>query len=191
MEEIKSALEKALERAEELGELTAEELRKSKEAEYLPIGEGIAKRFLRHGSSSIMNEEINKYTSEEKEMVIKGALATFRGVIDLENSSESESALAGIRSLKPEEQVEHICHEIESLLTEYQEAKQRRYEAKKEAVEKSVKELLHRLRISGSAIGEINPRVSKVWEQIISELRSRFEPRLDELKQALAEALEK
>ena len=59
MGEMKSAFEKALERAEKLGKLSPEEMRGRKEAEYAPIGRAIADRYLRHGHNEILEEEAN------------------------------------------------------------------------------------------------------------------------------------
>ncbi len=48
-------------------------------------------------------------------------------------------------------------------------------------------ELLDELAISGSAIGEVKLGDSEAWEEIQEELSSRFDNRLQELKQELLE----
>jgi inosine/xanthosine triphosphate pyrophosphatase family protein len=190
MGEMKSALERALERAEQLGKLSPEEMRKKREEEYITIGEGLAKRYLEHGYVGIFTEQINNYSSEGKSIVTKSALSTLVQSVGLEDSDLTKRALQGIPGLRSSKQIENTCQEIEDILGEYYQAKQQQQEKEKATIEKSVREALHRRRISGSAVGEINAQTSEAWKEIVDELQSQFDGRLDELKKSLAEALD-
>ena len=75
MDEMKSAFEKALERAERLGKLSPEEIRKRKEEEYIPVGRALADRYLGHGYVKLLEEEANRYNGEEKDIVRRAALS--------------------------------------------------------------------------------------------------------------------
>lgn len=185
MTEMKSAFEKALEKAEKLGKLSPEEMRERKEEEYAPVGRAIADRYLGHGHNPILKEEVNKYSGDEKGIVIRAALSRLGEAIGLESDEVSEKAIAGMLTLGDEEKIGEISERIRSLLGEYREVKRQKYEAQKEHIERRERELLHQLRISGSAVGEINLKASEAWGRISQELFSRFNERLEELKREL------
>ena len=67
------------------------------------------------------------------------------------------------------------------------EAKQAKYEQEREHVERRERELLHQLRISGTAVGDINLQTSKEWARTSQELLSQFDARLEELKRELSD----
>ena len=190
MSEMKSALEKALERAEKLGKLSPEEMRQRKEAEYAPIGRALAERYLGHGQKRVFKEEVNRYSGEEKGIVLRAALLRLEEAIDLENDELTEMAMAGMLVLKQKGKIGEINKKIRSLLREYREAEKQKYEGEKERIEKGEKELLHQLRISGSAVGEINLKANEAWASISQELYSRFNERLVDLKGELLSLLE-
>jgi len=190
MSEMKSAFEKALEKAEKLGKLSPEEMRQQKEKEYTPIGRAIADRYLGHGHNPILKEEVNRYSGEEKAIVIKAALSTLEEAIGLESDEVAERAIAGILTFRGEEKFGGISERIRSLLGEYREVKRQKYEEQKEHIERRERELLHQLRISGSAVGEINLQTSEAWARISQELFSRFDERLEELKRELTNLLQ-
>ena len=191
MGEMKSALERALERAEQLGTLSPEEMRKRKEEEHILIGEGLAKRCLEHGFSGVLAEGMSKYDGKEKSVVARSALSVLLQSMGLEDTDLSERAIRGILNLKSGERIESICQEIEGVLQEYHQAKQRCHQENRATIEKSVRESLHRLRISGSAVGEINAATGEEWKRMVTELQSRFGDRLGKLKTSLAETLER
>jgi hypothetical protein len=190
MGEMKSALERALERAEQLGRLPPEEMRKRKEEEYILVGEGLAKRYLEHGFSDVLVDSMSKYDGVGKSLIAKAATRVLLQGIGLQDTDLSERAIQGILDLKSDERIESICQEIEGILQEYHQAKQRCYQEKQATIEKSVRESLHRLRISGSAVGEINTGTGKEWKRMVTELQSRFGARLSSLKTSLTETLD-
>jgi len=189
MGEMKSALERALERAEQLGTLSPEEMRKRKEEEHILIGEGMAKRYLEHGFSGVLAEGMSKYDVEEKSVVARSALSVLLQSIELEDTELSERAIRGILNLRSDERIESICQAIEGVLQEYHQAKQRCHQENRATIEKSVRESLHRLRISGSAVGQINAGTGEEWRKMVAELQSRFGDYLGKLKTTLAETL--
>ena len=190
MGEMKSAFEKAMERAEKLGKLSPEEMRERKQAEYTPIGRALAERYLGHGQKQVFKEEANRYSGDEKGIVIRAALLRLGEAIDLGNDELTENALAGMLVFKAKEKMGEINEKIRSLLREFREAQQQKYEGEKERIERGEKELLHQLRISGSAVGEINLKASEAWERISQQLCSRFNERLVDLKGELLSLLE-
>lgn len=193
MGEMKSAFEKALEKAEKLGKLSPEEMRERNEAEYAPIGRALAERYLDHGDRRILKEEVRRYSGDEKGIVGRAALSRLAEAIDLASDEffeKTEKALAGMLALKGKGQIGEINERIMSLLREFREAQQQKYEREEERVEKGERELLHQLRISGSAVGAINLKASEAWGTISQELHSQFNERLEALKQELLNLLE-
>jgi len=189
MSEMKSALERALEKAEKLGKLSPEEMRKRKEEEYTPVGRAIADRYLGHGYSPVLKEEVNRYSGDEQGIVIRATLSRLEEAIGLESDEVAERAIAGMLTLRAEGKIEEIGEGIKSLLREYREARRATYDQEREHLERREREVLHQLRISGSAVGEINLKASEAWARTSQELRSRFNERLEELKRQLADSL--
>jgi len=185
MSEMKSAFEKAMEKAEKLGKLSAEEMRQRREDEYTPVGRAIVDRYLGHGHTTILEDEINRYRGDEKNVVTRAALSRLREAIGLENNEVVERAIAGMIVLTSDRRVGEIGERIRSLIREYREAKIAKYEQEKDHIERREREVLHQLRISGSAIGDINLEASEAWARISQELSSQFNERLEELKQQL------
>ena len=189
MENMKSAFERAWERAEKLGKLSPQELRERKEEEFSLIGHGLAKRYLEHGRSEIFEEEVSKYSDEEKEIVIRVTLSRLVAAVEIEGRETATRAMTGIVVLKGDGPIQEIGEKIASIYQEYEQERQQKYEQKKDDIQRGEKAILHQLRISGSAVAEINSEVSGAWHEMAAELRSQFNERLDQLKQDLMNLL--
>ena len=183
--EMKSAFERALERAEKLGKLSPEEIKESKEKEFSPIGRALVEQYLGHGYGHILEEEMARHSGEGKDIVVKAALSRLVEAIDLGSGETAERAIGGILALKEEGEVGQIAGQIRSLFEEYKQAEKDRYEKEKGGVEREERELLRQLGISGSAVGEINLEASETWRQILAALYSQFDQRLNQLKEQL------
>jgi len=191
MDEIKSAFEKALEKVDKLGKLSPQEMRESKEKEYIPVGRALADRYLEHGYIKLLEEDTNRYSGEEKEIVRKAALTRLVEAIDLGKYEASERAMEGIAALAGENLVGEMRQQIKDILMEYEGAEEAAYQEQKAEVERREMGLLHQLRISGSAVGTINLEASDAWKELCNKLYSRFDQRLRQLKeQALKQILE-
>ncbi len=185
MGEIKSAFEKAMEKVEKLGKLSPEEVRQDKEAEYTPVGRALADRYLGHGYIQIFREEMGKYSGDGKDIVVRAALSRLVEAISLGSDKITERATEGVLTLKENEKVREMNEEIRGLCSEYKKGEQQEYDDEKEEIERQERELLHQLRISGEAVGEINLKVSEAWKKTSGELYLRFDERLSELKREL------
>lgn len=183
--EMKSAFERALERAEKLGKLSPEEIKESKEKEFISIGRAKVEQYLGHGYGHILEEEMARYSGEEKDIVVKAALSRLVEAIDLGSVETAERAMAGILALKEEGEIGQIAGQIKGLFEEYKQAEKDRYEKEKGEVEREEGELLRQLGISGSAVGEINLEASETWREILGGLYSEFDQRLHQLKEQL------
>jgi len=185
MDEMKSAFEKALERAEKLGKLSPEEIKKRKEEEYTPVGRALVDNYLGHGYVQFLEEEANRYGGEEKDIVRKAALSRLVEAIDLGNYEASERAMEGVLALGGGKLIGEVRQQIKDLLAEYERAEEAKYEEQKVEVERRERELLHQLRISGSALGEINLEASETWREVSQKLCSQFDQQLQQLKEQL------
>lgn len=185
MGEMKSAFEKALEKADKIGKLSPEEMREREEAEYAPVGRAIAERFLGHGHKQILKEEVERYSSDENGIVVRAALSLLVKSIALTSSDLIERSLDGLLTLKDRERIGGTVDRIRILFAEFQEKREQEYEREKENIDKSERELLHQIRIAGSAVGPINPKASESLNLVYEQLNSRFNERLETLKQEL------
>lgn len=208
MGELKSAWEIAQGKADRLGKLSAEELQQQREEKCRQIGQAIAQRYLDNLESLDLDVEMEKH-SEAEEGLIKTAVAahliqalelssqsgtTSRrpterdGGMEQNNSSggayfRMERVIQGIAGLEPKSKA--ITERVSRLFQEYEGATR---EGRQE-IERKGKETLHRLRISGTAVGDINVEATPQWQQTWHRLGEPFEPRLDHLKQELTNSI--
>lgn len=188
MGEIKSAWEIAMEKVEKLGKLSREELSRQKEEKYGSIGQILADKCLAGLGPWQLEIELDKYNGEEKEL-IKSALASrLIQAIELGNSKRLERVIEVIAGLgQGKEEVEGIRGQIEQLFQEYKLVEE---EESREAV-KSAGEILHQLRISGTAIGAINPKAIPEGRAALGSAAGPFKDRLEGLRQELTDLSQK
>jgi hypothetical protein len=190
MSEMKSAFEKAWERAQSLGRLSPEEMEQRKREELTPSGQGLAERYLRHGYSDILIDGVDKYSGEERGIVTKTVLSRLVEAIELENGEITMRAMEGIMALVGEGAVVGIRQGISDIFQEYEQAKGQEKQRKRGQIERERTEALHQLRISGSAVAGVNIESHKAWEGIFAGLRSSFSDRLRQTKQELSSVLD-
>jgi len=182
MSEIKSAWEIAQAKAAKLGRLSPEEDRQQKEEECRQIGTAIAQRYLSHWDPQNMQAELSRYPSEERLIITRTIVAELAATIDLKSQDVFERTAKGILSVKPE--AEETIEQIRELSQEYQQAVRKT----SQDMEAKVKQMLHQLRVSGSAIAGINVEANPEWQQSLQELAQPFQERLDALRSELRRA---
>ncbi|MDY6906681.1 MAG: hypothetical protein SV910_00410 [Chloroflexota bacterium] len=189
MGELKSAFERALEKADGLGTLSPQEMRGLKEAEFVPVGRALAERYLGHGHTRVLSDEASRYHGEERDIVSRAALERLVEAIDVREGERSERALAAIPALAGAGHAAEAIGAIRGLLEEHRQAVEQRFSQQREQRERQIRELLHQMRIAGSAVGDVNPSSSDAWRQDAHELDARFDERLGELKGQLRASL--
>jgi hypothetical protein len=182
MGEMKTAWEIAQAKAAKLGKLSPEEQRQQQEKEARQIGTAIAQRYLSHWNQEDMQEEVSRYTAEQKPIIIRTILGELAETMGLRSQNMFERTVEGILSLKPEAQ--GTIDRMRELSSEYGQAESKT----RQEIEARVKQMLHQLRISGSAIGGINVEANREWQQSMQELDRPFQERLEELKSELCQA---
>ena len=183
MGEIKSAWELAMEKVEKLGKLSPEEVRRQKEEKYGSIGQGLAEKYLTGLALRDVRIELDKYKGEERELVRAALASKLIDAIELGDAERLSKVIEGISefNLKSREGLAGIRAEIEQLFGEYREAEQK----KRREVETAARGVLHQLRISGSAIGSVNPEVVPEWKNELDKIALPYRERLDSLKARL------
>jgi hypothetical protein len=182
--EIKSAWELAMEKVDKLGKLSPEELRRQQEEKCGSIGKGLAERYLSGLALRDLKLELDKHKGEERELVSTALASDLIDAIELgdaERLAKVEEAISGLK-LKAKEGLAAISGEIEQLFAEYREADQK----KRREVETAARGVLHQLRISGSAIGNVNPEVVPEWKSELDKIAQPYCERLDDIKARLA-----
>jgi len=188
MDELKSAFDRAMERAERVGELSPEEMRERKEAEFTPVGRAVAERYLEHGHESLFVEDVNKHAGDEGDIIKRAALVRLVESIALSDYEMAERAMKGVLALSGEGGAGEVGGIIESMLGLFQdfgEEVQRKYSSERGKLDAEERELLHQMRISGSAVGQINLAASESWGRIYREFSAPFVERLEALKAEL------
>lgn len=181
MGEIKSAWEIAQEKANKLGSLSTEERKRQSEERCLLIGKALAEKYLSQQDLSQFETELSKHTGEDRKLVNQAALQRLIEEIDLRYGQKLGMVSRAVLMLTNARASVQIMDRIKELFQEYQEAEDR----EKQEIERAGRELLHRLRISGSAISQINIHAVEEWHKTLDKLDRPFEQRLSDLKQEL------
>lgn len=190
MGEIKSALEKALERAEKLGRATPEELHR---LEYVPKGNTLAARYLR-GEKLDVKAELGKFSGELAGFVREGVVETLLRNVILPQSEAAaqtvEKAMEGLLATKRErEKARKIADEIRNLFAYYAQAQQQLYVKLRQAMEGKLEEArLARGSQMDSSVRinvEGQPQFQEEWQRAAASIHAQYERALEEQKKRL------
>ncbi len=193
MDEMKSAYERAMERAESLGKASEEDLRKWK---YLPEGEKLAAKYLKDECDLVV--EIGKYDDNVRQHVVEGAQGILVNNIDLPRNElakrANKKAMEAIKELKRDKvSVENVYTKLRRIFNHYeQEGEQQRrqaYEAVKKDVEAKMQQAIQQqLGAAGSMKinVETQPQFQQEWRRTLAQLESQYLKLLDECKQEIS-----
>ena len=183
MGEIKSAWELAMEKVEKLGKLSPEEVRRQKTEKCGSIGQGLAEKYLTGLALRDVRIELDKYKGEERELVRAVLASKLIDAIELGDAERLSKVIEGISelNLKSREGLASIRAEIEQLFAECREAEQK----KRREVDAAARGVLHQLRISGSAIGSVNPEVVPEWKNELDKIALPYREKLGDIKARL------
>jgi hypothetical protein len=181
--EIKSAWEIAQEKASKLGGLSVEEREEQRQEKCRLTGEALADRYLSHHDIAIIKDELDKHEAADKELIAKAAVLRLSEAIDLQYPDRLAEISQGILALKNGESTKKTLGEITGLFEDYGAINDR----ERQDIEKAAGEILHQMRISGSAVGHINSRARKEWLEQLEQTASPFNDRLDLFKQKLTQ----
>ncbi|MDY6893117.1 MAG: hypothetical protein SVO26_05310 [Chloroflexota bacterium] len=192
MDEIKSALERAMERAESLGKASDDE---RSEWKYVPEGERLAAAYL--VDECDLKTEIAKHDVAVREHIINGVLKVLVRNIDLPRNDiakqKNGKAMEAIKELKQDKaSVEETYARITHVLNHYeQEGEQQRrqaYESVKRDVEVKVRQAAQQQMGASSAVNidvEVQPLFKQEWRRVLGQLEAQYIRLLDEYKKEL------
>jgi hypothetical protein len=182
MGELKSAWEIAQERANRLGKLSGEEREHQERQTYRQIGQVLAQKWLDGSQQLDIITELSKHEAERRDIIKQAAIEHLVKAIGFTNTqgiNNARKVIEAITSLKPE--LQSKTEEIGQLVQEYEKAEQKI----RRELESNRREILHQLRISGTAVDAINIEADPEWQLARQRLVESFAPRLNDLKQVL------
>ena len=196
MGEMKSAYDRAMERAGKLGKLSPDEMKKQEEERLITIGRAIATKYLTHGSVQVLKDDIQKLRAEDRDLVGRGSRLGLAGSISFDKGVTLEAldrvseGLVALASGK-KGQIDELIGSVKGLLEELETELDRTYSSKFSRLESERRGLLQGLGISGSAVAGVNVEGSSAWQQIEDGLRAQYSSKLEPLKKKLAEVVVK
>lgn len=191
MDQIKSAFERAWERAQSL-EVKEDQL---SELKYEPEGAKLAAQFIKQDKLDLM-AALTEYPEEVMEYVRQGAAATFSHNIGLPLNEgqrhDVERSVEGLRLLKRDKsRFAQVWNKMESLFAVYERERQELYQKLRVEFEGILKQALQR---QGVAVPtrlnvERHPEFQQRWQQEQSRIKIGHEERLKALRAELEEVL--
>ncbi len=184
MGEIKSAWELAMEKVDKLGKLSPEEMRRQKDERCRLVGEGLAERYLSGTPLRDIRLDLDKNKGQDRGLVEAALASRLISSIELGDTERLSKVLEALSAIgfHSGEGLPDIRAEIEALFDEYRDADQKR----RREVETAARGVLHQLRISGSAVGSVNPDVVPEWKSELDAIARPYRERLDGIKARLA-----
>jgi hypothetical protein len=192
MDEMKSALERAMERAESLGKASEEDLRRWK---YLPEGEKLAAKYLINECDLVV--EIGRYDDDARQLVSEGAQGILVKNIDLPRNElakkANKKAMEAIKELKHDKvSLENVYTKLRRILNHYeQEGEQQRgqaYEAVKRDVEAKMRQALQQQSGASAPVRidvESQPQFQQELRRALAQLELQYLTLLGEYKQEI------
>jgi len=189
MDEMKSALERAMERADRLGKPTEEDVRRWK---YEPEGIKLASRCLEEDCH--IPAEIEKFDDDVKQYVFKAAEDVLIKNIDLPRNDHakrvSKRAMEAIKDLKQDKVgLENIYTQLRRVFTHYeQEGEQQRkqaYENAKRDVEMKMRQAIQRqpaLASSPNLETEVEQQFQQELRRALAQLETQYIKMLEDCK---------
>ena len=192
-EEIKSALEIAMEKVEKLGEVTEEERMKWK---YVPEGEKLAARYLKQNLNLL--SELGKFEEKVKGYVIEGAQDVLVRNVELPRNDslrkKNKRVMEGIKLLKNDKvSAENVFSKMRRVFDHYvEQGEQQRnqaYESLKVDVEARIQQAVKQQMGSLANVRidvESQPQFQEEWRRMLAQLDMQYIRLLDEYKQELS-----
>lgn len=187
-ERIKSALEKALERAGRVGELSAEERER---LEYVPIGHAMAARFLRERDYDLQ-AELERYKGRPKywlrqgieEILLRNIVLPVDGTA-VEGNKRAMEGLVIVK--KDKKEMYRLLSELEYLFNYYQRAVEHAYLTAKEhfaaRADAAKKAMEAQLGVPVRIDPEKQPGFRETWLRMLHQFSGQYEAMLQEWKE--------
>ena len=182
--ELKSAFDIAMERAQKLGDMSAQEKQRSREEEFRAIGEALGKRYLDGLPLRDVEIELRRY-EENRRIVIRHLLSFLLDTLAPGNYEGAENVLAAVQHYSGDS---GAAARIRKLFDEYQKETEQSWEEKRIKLGAAQRKELKLRGISGSAV-EPAIESSPEWLEIKQGLIASYQKRFEETKTPLLKAL--
>ena len=182
--ELKSAFDVAMERAQKLGDMSAQERQRSREEKFRAIGEALGKRYLDGLPLRDVEIELGKY-KQNRQIVTRYLLSFLLDALAPGNSEGVENILTAVQHYAGDS---GAVARIRNLFDEYQKAIEQVWEEKRIELGAAQREELKLRGISGSAV-EPAIEASPEWLQTKQEFFASYQKRFEETKTPLLKAL--
>jgi len=192
MDEMKSAFERAMEKAESLGKASDEDLTKWK---YIPEGEKLAARYLKEEYD--ISTELGKYDEKVRKYVAEGAQGVFIRNMDLPRNDtakkRNKKVMEAIKELKRDKVgIENVYTKMRRVFNHYEkEGEQQRrqtYETVKRDFEAKLMQAAQQQRGAPPPPKinvESHPQFQQEWRRILAQLDSQYLRLLDDYKKEI------
>ena len=192
MSEMKSALERAMERAERLGAASDEDRRRWK---YVPEGEKLAGLWLKDEGD--LFGEVEKYDEGARPVVIEGAQGILVNSIDLPRNERlkkvTRKAMEAIREFKRDKvAVENVYTKLRRVFSHFEQEgeqqKRQAYDAVKRDVEAKMQQSMQQQTGTAAPMKidvESQPQFQQEWRRTLTQLESQYLTLLEEYKQEI------
>ena len=192
MDEMKSAFERAMEKAESLGKASEEDLTKWK---YIPEGEKLAARYLKEEYD--ISTELGKYDEKVRKYVAEGAQGVFIRNIDLPRNDiakkRDKKVMEAIKELKRDKVgIENVYTKMRRVFNHYEkEGEQQRrqtYDTVKRDFEAKLMQAAQQQRGAPpppKVNVESHPQFQQEWRRILAQLDSQYLRLLDDYKKEI------
>ncbi|MBF8265419.1 MAG: hypothetical protein HW384_1283 [Dehalococcoidia bacterium] len=184
---IKSAYERALERAEKI--VIPED--KLKELQHLPEGARLAATFLKEDKFDLL-KAIAGFSEDVRKYIYKGAQEAFLSNIVLprtpRSKTETKKAMDGLIAMKKDKsKLTQVIGKIDSLIAYYERTKQQAYDNLKKEFEAALRQAVQQQQIgmrqqNGKVDAEMQGEFQMKWREVSSRLDMDFENNLSGLK---------
>ena len=192
MDEIPSALDRALERVEKLGKASPEELRKTK---YVEEGQKLAAQYLKGETSLLL--ELNKHDEETRGWLSEGAQEILiRNILlpsDDTAKREAKSAMEGLKLIKQDKaRSENVFSKIRQLFNHYtsqgEMQKKEAYENLKIQLQANMRQAMQQQTGMSMDVPNVeqHPQFQVEWRRIQGQLDSQYLTHLKEYQEELA-----
>ena len=192
MDEMKSAFERAMERAEGLGKASDEDLKKWK---YIPEGEKLAARYLKEEYD--ISTELGKYDEKVQKYVAEGAQGIFIRNLDLPRNDmakkRNKKVMEAIKELKRDKVgIENVYTKMRRVFSHYEKEGEQQRRQTYEAVKRDFEAKL--MQAAQQQIGappppkmnvESHPQFQQEWRRILAQLDSQYLRLLDDYKREI------
>lgn len=192
-EEIKSALEIAMEKVEKLGEVTDEERRRWKN---VPAGEKLAARYLKQNLNLLA--ELGKFDEGAKKYVIEGAQNVLIRNIEMPRNDfmrkKNKRVMDGVKLLKNDKVgAENVFSRMRRIFDHYvEQGEQQRsqaHESLKADVEAKIQQAVQQQTGSSANMKidvESQPQFQEEWRRMLAQLDMQYTSVLNEYKKELS-----